>query len=186
MISKSVRVTGATVATALVGGVLAATPAQALSTYQGKVTASSGLTVRHLPTTASAAKGTVAKGTTVEIVCKVRGSSVGGNTIWYALPPTLNEWVSARYVENVGPAPRWCGTDERFVGRTTATLTKRVAPTTAAASAGAIARGAAVRVVCKLDGQSVAGNKRWYYLTDGKWVAARYVINVGRAPGWCN
>lgn len=142
--------------------------------------------MRALPTTASTAKGSIAKGKIFPIVCKVRGTSVDGNNLWYALPPTLGEWVSARYVQNVGPAPRWCGTSERFVGRTTTALTKRAAPTTAAASAGTLARGARVDIICKLDGQTVAGNKRWYYLTNGRWVAARYVSNVGPTPGWCN
>ena len=27
---------------------------------------------------------------------------------------------------------------------------------------------------------------RWSFLTDHRWVTARYVGNVGRAPGWCN
>ena len=116
----------------------------------------------------------------------VRGTSLGGNDVWYALPPTLNEWVSARYVATVGPAPDWCGTDERFVGRATAKLTKRTGPTTAASSAGSLAKGAGVDIICKLPGQNVNGNTRWYYLTDGRWVSARYVDNVGRAPGWCN
>jgi len=116
----------------------------------------------------------------------VRGSSVDGNDLWYLLPPTLNEWVAARYVRNVGAAPGWCGSDERFVGRTTTAVTKRVAPTTAASASGGLARGVRVNIICKLPGQSVGGNNRWYYLTDGRWVAARYVSNVGRAPGWCS
>lgn len=186
MINQGVRIAIAAASAAVVGGLLTAAPAQAQATYQGKVIASGGLTVRHLPTTASSAEGKVARGQTIEIVCKVRGSSVDGNSVWYALPPTLNEWVSARYVQNVGAAPRWCGSSERFVGRTTTALTKRVAPTTAAASAGTLARGAGVDIICKLEGQSVGGNNRWYYLTDSRWVAARYVENVGRAPGWCN
>ena len=65
-------------------------------------------------------------------------------------------------------------------------MTKRVAPTTAASASGGLGRGARVTIICELPGQSVGGNNRWYYLTDGRWVAARYVANVGRAPGWCS
>lgn len=186
MFTRVLATSAAVLGTALAGSALTALPASAAQTYEGKAVANGGLTVRALPTTASSAKGSIAKGHTFPIVCKVRGTSVDGNNLWYALPPALGEWVSARYVQNVGPAPRWCGTSERYVGRTTAKLTKRVAPTTAAASAGTLAKGAGVDIICKLDGQNVAGNKRWYYLTDGRWVAARYVENVGRAPGWCN
>jgi hypothetical protein len=167
-------------------GVLSAVPAYAQSTYVGRVTANGGLLVRHLPTAASATEGRVNNGQQIEIVCKVRGSSVNGNDLWYALPPTLNEWVSARYVQNIGSAPRWCGSTERFVGRTTAAVKKRVAPTTASAQAGSLANGAGVNIICKLEGQTVSGNNRWYFTTDHRWVAARYVRNVGRAPGWCN
>jgi len=189
MISHVVRAAAATVTTVAASAALVAAPAQAAPQgdpiRQGKVTASA-LTVRGLPTTASASKGTVRRGQTLEIVCKVHGTSVGGNDLWYALPPTLGEWVSARYVENVDGAPGWCGSDARFVGRATTTLTERQAPTRAAARAGMVARGARLDIVCKLPGQTVGGNDRWYYLTNGDWVAARYVSNVGAAPGFCN
>ena len=175
-------VVGATVAWSL----LTAMPAHAQSTYVGKVPANGGLLVRHLPTTASAVEGNLSNGQQIEIICKVRGSSVNGNDLWYSLPPTLNEWVAARHVQDIGPAPRWCGSSERFLGRTTTATTKRAAPTTASANVGSVARGTSVNIVCKLEGQSVAGNNRWYFLSDHRWVAARYVNNVGRAPRWCN
>ena len=185
MIKTSITAAGLGLATALAGGLIAATPAHAAGDYEGEVLASS-LTVRYGPTTASKAQGTLEQGQVIPLVCKVRGTSVGGNNVWYALPPTLNEWVAARYVDNVGAAPDWCGTDARFAGKTTAKLTKRTGPTTAASSAGTVAKGAKVTIVCKLPGQNVKGNTKWYYLTDGRWVAARYVQNVGKAPGWCN
>jgi hypothetical protein len=174
------------VGAALAGSLLTVEPAYAQSTYEGRVTANGGLLVRHLPTTASAVEGKLSKGQQIEIICKVRGSSVNGNDLWYSLPPTLNEWVAARYVQAIGPSPRWCGSSERFVGRATTALSKRAAPTTASAKVGSVALGAGVDIICKLEGQSVAGNNRWYFLTDHRWVAARNVSNVGRAPGWCN
>ena len=179
---KTVVAAGALVTASL----LTAAPAYAQSTYVGKVTANGGLTVRHLPTTASATEGRLNNGQQIEIICKVRGSSVNGNDSWYSLPPTLNEWVSARYVQNIGSAPRWCGSTERFVGRTTAAVKKRAAPTTASAQVGSLANGAGVNIICKLEGQPVSGNDLWYFSTDHRWVAARYVKNVGRSPGWCN
>jgi hypothetical protein len=176
----------AAVGAALAGSLLTVEPAYAQSTYEGRVTANGGLLVRHLPTAASAVEGKLSEGQQIGIICKVRGSSVNGNDLWYSLPPTLNEWVAARYVQHIGPSPRWCGSSKRFVGRATTALTKRAAPTTASAKVGSVALGAHVDIICKLEGQSVAGNNRWYFLTDHRWVAARYVSNVGRAVGWCN
>jgi uncharacterized protein YraI len=185
MIKTSIRVAGLGLATALAGGLVAATPAQAADGYEGTVTATN-LTVRYGPTTASTSEGLIAKGEVIPLVCQIRGTSVGGNNIWYALPPTLNEWVSARYVDTLDTPLPWCGTSARFTGKTTARVTKRTGPTTAASSAGHVAKGSTVTIICKLPGKTVKGNNRWYYLTDGRWVAARYVANVGAAPGWCN
>ena len=186
MSSQSIRVAGLVLATVATGGVVAATPAHAATPPQGEVVSATNLSVRYGPTTAARSVGSLRPGQTVELVCKIRGTAVGGNNLWYALPPTLNEWVSARYVRNVGSAPRWCGTDARFTGRTTVALTQRTGPTRLASSAGTLARGTRVSIVCKLRGQAVDGNALWYSLTSGRWVSARYVTNVGAAPGWCN
>jgi hypothetical protein len=42
--------------------------------------------------------------------------------------------------------------------------------------------------VCKVDSQSIDGNRRWYQLVGdggGQWVSARYVSNIGYAPPYC-
>jgi hypothetical protein len=130
--------------------------------------------------------GSLRPGLSIPLVCKVHGTPVDDNDLWYALPPTLNEWVSARYVANLGSAPDWRGTEARFQGRTTVVLTQRTGPTRAAASAVTLPRGTTVAVVCKLPGQDVQGNRLWYNLTNGRWLSARYVSNLGQAPGWCN
>jgi uncharacterized protein YraI len=187
MTTHSVRAAGLVLAAALAGTLVPAGHAHAVTgSTEGRVAATSNLSVRFGPTTASRAVGTLKPGQVVPLVCKVRGTSVNGNDLWYALPPSLNEWVSARYIANVGAAPQWCGTDARFRGRSTATLTKRTGPTRLASSAGTLPRDAAVTIVCKLRGQDVNGNALWYSLTSGRWVSARYTTNVGQAPGWCN
>ncbi|SDD72832.1 hypothetical protein [Auraticoccus monumenti] len=181
-----VRVLGITAAAAALTVAGVSLPASAASS-DGRVIASGGLTVRSAPSTRSAAEGVVARGKVIPIECKVRGTVVDGNDIWYALPPTTGEWVSARYVANVGAAPGWCAAGRTpATGRTTTALVARKGPTTADARTGAtLAQGATVRLVCKVDSQSVGGNTRWYWTTDGRWVSARYVTNVGAAPGWC-
>ncbi|MFE6777869.1 SH3 domain-containing protein [Streptomyces sp. NPDC057702] len=52
---------------------------------------------------------------------------------------------------------------------------------------GALPYGTIVNIVCKVNGQNIDGNPRWYLLDNGKWAwgAARYIANIGRAPHWC-
>lgn len=47
--------------------------------------------------------------------------------------------------------------------------------------------GAKVRIVCKVKGENIDGNPRWYLLSSGKyaWSSARYIENIGKAPEWC-
>ncbi|OEV05814.1 hypothetical protein AN216_02280 [Streptomyces oceani] len=44
-----------------------------------------------------------------------------------------------------------------------------------------------VQIKCKVNGQWIDGNPRWYKLADGKWAwaSARYIKNIGPAPHWC-
>lgn len=189
MITQVLRVAAVLAAATISGGMLTAAPGYAnpnAPTFDGKVVSKSSLAVRYGPTTASAKSASIPSGKIIPLGCKVRGTSVGGNNIWYSLPPTLNEWVSARYVDNVGGVPSWCGTSARYTGDVMTALKLRTGPTSAASSAGTLQAGRTKAIVCKLRGQSVGGNDRWYYLTNGRWVSARYVDNVGKAPAWCN
>ena len=61
----------------------------------------------------------------------------------------------------------------------------REAPTTRANAHGGLDRGSRVTIHCKLHGQQVRGNDLWYNLDHGLWVSARFVSNVGPAPGYC-
>lgn len=64
-------------------------------------------------------------------------------------------------------------------------LTVRAAATTASAALGSYPPGAIVHISCKVNGQTVDGNPRWYKLHDRTgWLAARYVVNLGTVP-WC-
>jgi hypothetical protein len=64
-----------------------------------------------------------------------------------------------------------------YEGRVTANggLLVRHLPTTASAVEGNLTKGQQIEIICKVR-----------FLTDHRWVAARYVSNVGRALGWCN
>lgn len=64
-------------------------------------------------------------------------------------------------------------------------LTIRSKPTTASTALGSYRPGTIVHISCKTNGQNVAGNPRWYKLSDRTgWLAARYVVNLGTVP-WC-
>ena len=186
--NRGVRVGVAAGATAvLLSAVLLpfAPQAHAATTYKGKVTAT--LNVRSAPTTAATDVGTLRSGTTISIQCKVFGPSVGGNTLWYK--QSTGKWVTARYVANIGSAPRFCGDGHEYQGRVAvAFLNVRSGPNTANATVSTAPQGTFLPLVCKVDSQVVGGNPRWYQLTGdsgGQWVAARYVSNVGSAPPTC-
>jgi hypothetical protein len=175
----------ATVATmALTGGLLGAAPAQAGQSTDGKVIAKGGLTVRSLPTTVGYPDGVIANGTVIPLGCVVHGTSLDGNDRWYRLPAAASQWVSARYVQNLG-ALDWCGDGKAYVGQTTALVNLRVGPTRAEATSGAVGTDTRVSLVCKLKGETVNGNPWWYETKNGHWISARYVNNVGKSPVYC-
>ena len=144
------------------GVLVASPPAQAATTttYMGKVTAAV-LNVRFAPTSASAKVGSLSRGVTVKIQCKVFGPRVDGNDLWYKL--ATGRWVSARYVSNVGVAPRFCGDGNEYYGRviSSGSLSVRSGPHTANAKVSSAPRGSRLDIVCKVDSQSIDGNRRW-------------------------
>lgn len=158
--------------------------AQAAGNTEGKATTT--LQMRYAPSTASNPRGLITKNRTFEIECKVRGTNVDGNTLWYLLPPGHTHWVSARYVTNVGRAPSWCSRLKSASGVTTATVNRRQGPTHSDMIVGRIAVGTPVRIVCKVRSDNVDGNTLWYRISDESWVSARYVANRGAAPGYCS
>jgi hypothetical protein len=80
-------------------------------------------------------------------------------------------------------APAAAHVDGRVVS--TIPLTIRSKPTTASTALGSYRPGTIVHISCKTNGQNVAGNPRWYKLSDRTgWLAARYVVNLGTVP-WC-
>lgn len=60
-------------------------------------------------------------------------------------------------------------------------------PSTTASRYASVRGGQAVDITCKVHGRSVGGNDLWYALSNyrDRWVAARYVANVGAAPQYC-
>src|SRR5690606_35048298 len=75
--------------------------------YRGVVTADR-LALRSAPTRGSQVIRYAHRGQIVSIFCKVPGDNVNGNPLWYLLTDGTWAWGAARYIDNIGPAPRWC------------------------------------------------------------------------------
>ncbi|MEV0370120.1 SH3 domain-containing protein [Streptomyces sp. NPDC050636] len=76
--------------------------------YKGKVVAKNGLLKRTGPSTKYKVVGSNPYNKVVKIKCKVNGESIQGNPRWYKLKDGSYAWSSARYIVNIGMAPRWC------------------------------------------------------------------------------
>ncbi len=187
MIKRTLSLALAAGSLAVAAGATAAMPAHAETNgvYRGTVTSASGLTVRSIPSISGDTRGSLGRGQSFDIRCKVQGRSVDGNNLWYLVDGTSTHWVTARYVRNVGAAPDFCGTAVYATGHTTGYLNERVAPSTKDAKTKTLARGATVRAICQTTGPYIGTDNHWYNLTDGRWVSARYVTGLDRTPFNC-
>ncbi|MGV9280772.1 SH3 domain-containing protein [Streptomyces sp. NPDC003730] len=75
--------------------------------YRGVVTADR-LALRTSPTRGADVIRYARRGEVVSIYCKTPGDTVRGNPLWYLLTDGTWAWGAARYIDNIGPAPRWC------------------------------------------------------------------------------
>ncbi|MDQ1016276.1 SH3 domain-containing protein [Streptomyces afghaniensis] len=75
--------------------------------FEGVVTAST-LALRSAPNRGSQIIRFAHRGDIVKIFCKTGGETVQGNPLWYLLTDGTWAWGAARYIDNIGPAPRWC------------------------------------------------------------------------------
>lgn len=184
-VNRVITSLAATVAIAGIG--LTASPADAATGYVGKVNSNVGLNARSLPTSAAPRAGNYGDDTRLRLVCKVSGVSIGGNDLWYMVRGNQPRWVSARYVDNIGPAPRFCGDGSPTSSRvTTDRLNRREAPTLLAATDGVLKRNARVSLVCWLPGlEEGPGDSMWFQLGNGSWVSADYLAPTRPRVGLC-
>lgn len=183
-VSRVVR--AAAVAVAGIAAVAAtAAPAQAES-YTGVVTGENGVNVRSAPSIHSGATASLPKGETVTLECKMRGTSVGDNELWYAIHDGT-EWVSARFVENDGAAPTWCPQNDTETATATVTsdLNVREGPTTSDQTVSSLPAGSEVEVRCSAASQPIDGNRTWYATMTGQWVTGAHV-DLDRGVAECN
>ena len=184
--TRTASVIGSIALAAGVGIIGAGTADAGAPRATGEVTANGGLSLRSSPSLSTGRVGAVSKGQRLTLTCKVRGTNVGGNDIWYSLSGSRTKWVSARYIRNVGRAPVWCigsaavGKNSEAIG-----LNLRAGPTTSDRVVGSLAGKGRVDLICKVRGETIRGNNLWYQTSDRKWVTARYIDNVGKAPSYC-
>jgi len=76
--------------------------------YKGRISARGGLALRTAPNRGSRVLRVARYGEVVHIFCKTSGQSVDGNRLWYQLTDGTWAWGAARYIDNIGPVPRWC------------------------------------------------------------------------------
>ncbi|MFD3519875.1 SH3 domain-containing protein [Streptomyces sp. NPDC058653] len=71
----------------------------------------------------------------------------------------------------------------RVIARPSANVRKT--PNTIHKPIGSLPYGTIIKIRCKVNGEVVDGNPRWYLLKNGGYVAARWVENVNGIPPWC-
>ncbi|MFI1537394.1 SH3 domain-containing protein [Streptomyces anandii] len=76
--------------------------------YRGRVVARGGLALHTRPDRGSRVLRIARPGEIVWIYCATLGQNVLGNRVWYLLADGTWSWGSARFIQNIGPAPRWC------------------------------------------------------------------------------
>ncbi|MFE9439212.1 SH3 domain-containing protein [Streptomyces sp. NPDC006602] len=75
--------------------------------YKGVVTASS-LALRSAPNRGSQVIRYASRGEILSIFCKTRGENIQGDPLWYQIADDIWAWGAARYIDTIGPTPRWC------------------------------------------------------------------------------
>lgn len=141
----------------------------------GVVIAKGGLVAHATPSTHSPRVASYRAGKRLALDCKVVGTKVDGNRQWYTIRSDASGllWVSARYVRNVGAAPRTCDPMHGTVAATTtARLNLRQGASVADRKLGQLAPGATLRAVCRTQA-SIRHN--WVLTASGRWVAKGYL-----------
>ncbi|GGX84160.1 SH3 domain-containing protein [Streptomyces anandii] len=76
--------------------------------YRGRVVARGGLALHTRPDRGSRVLRIARPGEIVWIYCRTLGGNVLGNPVWYLLADGTWTWGSARFIQSIGPTPRWC------------------------------------------------------------------------------
>jgi hypothetical protein len=153
------------------------------------VTVRTSLNSRLLPTTASPVLRRLPAGSSARVVCQTSGQAVGsatgGSTVWNRLAD--GSFVSGRYVATPA-APGFSVAIPRCLHPsqvTASSLIRRSGPSRSATRVGALPLGSLAWSACRVDGAVVDGVATWHRLSDGSFVAARYLAGHPHAPIPC-
>ena len=155
------------------GSATAASQAGLRTTFTGEVEAQGGLIVRAAPSRYARRVTRLENGQRIRVNCKVRGTRVDGNRLWYLLPVQAdNLWVSARYVRNIGQAPHYCDpSDGLWDARTLTRLVQRQGPAVRDARIAVFDADQRINVQCYTRNRGT----RWLHTGRGLWVSGDYV-----------
>ncbi|MFF3749535.1 SH3 domain-containing protein [Streptomyces sp. NPDC002018] len=141
--------------------------------------------VRSLGRTAAALTVSAVAAATLATVCVAPAAASP------AVPAPWPAEPAAGAPEDNAPSKTQAGVQapNRFRGQVTARtgLLLRDKPTRSSRVVGELGYGDIVRIFCRVVGDNVDGNNRWYLLADGSyaWSSARYIRSIGELPHWC-
>lgn len=177
------RIVGAAVAGAGLMAALAFNATAAPRFVTGTVDANGGLNGRIAPSTHTAKNYLFKNGSKISIDCRTKGTIVGGNAEWYLVAAEGDaNWVSAKYVDLKGPAPRWCGdSGETISVKITKDVYSRQGPSTADKKRRLQHAGGGQEVLCYVY-TAAGGSKRWVVTLEDGWVPASAVRSSKKIP----
>ncbi|MCT2591785.1 SH3 domain-containing protein [Streptomyces sp. N2-109] len=110
------------------------------------------------------------------------GAAMANDTTPVPAPVPAKQSISAEQTPLVADARTYWG---KVIARSG--LKVRSGPSQSYRQIGFLKYGQTVKIECKVNGQWINGNPRWYKLKDGRWAwaSARYIANIGAAPHWC-
>jgi len=132
------------------------------------------------PTTASRVVRTVAVGSTVRILCQVRGMRISGDNVWNKL--TDGRWISDKRVTTASaygyssPVPKCTWVYQTWRTR----MTLYAGPTSAARVVGTRPYGSLTHTVCQKRGSWRGGSRVWNKLQYSEWIHD-YDVRSGHA-----
>lgn len=122
-------------------------------------------------------------------MCAAGGAVAAMTTAGPAMATQSSETATPVRATVESPLPQLGGAGKVYWGKVIARtgLKVRSGPSQHHKWVGSLRNGEVVKIRCKVNGQWIDGNPRWYKLYNGNymWASARYIKNIGAAPHFC-